>query len=142
MDVYDSATRSRVMARVKSSDTKVEMVVRRRVHGAGLRFRLHVAALPGKPDLVLAQMRTVVFVHGCFWHQHAGCSRATIPASNSAYWRAKLGRNAVRDEAVIDALLASGWQVEVLWECEAGGAALDELVTRLLDRRARQREAR
>jgi len=142
MDVYDSATRSRVMSKVKSSDTKVELAVRRAVHAAGLRFRLHPASLPGKPDLVFAGIRTAVFVNGCFWHQHAGCSHASIPASNREYWEAKLGRNVTRDRSVSDALRAAGWQVEVLWECQARGDELDGLITRLLKRRSAQRAGR
>lgn len=85
-DVYDKQTRSRVMRSVKSRDTKPELRVRRALHAMGYRFRLHRGDLPGKPDITLPRHRTVIFVHGCFWHQHGGCKRAERPTSNTAYW--------------------------------------------------------
>jgi DNA mismatch endonuclease (patch repair protein) len=106
------------MARVKSTDTTPEMAVRRALHAAGLRYRLHRADLPGKPDLVLPGRRTVIFVHGCFWHSHPGCSRARMPSSRQEYWAPKLARNVARDRAVVSALAAAGWKVVVIWECE------------------------
>ena len=108
------------MARVRSTNTAPELAVRRALHAAGLRFRLHASALPGRPDIVLAGRRAVVFVHGCYWHSHPGCSRARIPSSRQDYWIPKLARNVARDGAAQAALRDLGWRVHVVWECEIG----------------------
>lgn len=105
------------MAKIRSVDTKPERFVRKLLFGAGFRFRLHQKNLPGCPDIVLRKYRTVVFVNGCFWHQHPGCLRATIPSTKRGYWLPKLARNAARDKAERDALIALGWRVLVVWEC-------------------------
>ena len=117
-DVLDVAARSRMMSAVRSRNTAPEMLVRRFLHALGFRYRLHVRKLPGSPDIVLPRYRTVVFVHGCFWHQHPGCSKAKLPASNKQFWAEKLGGNAARDQAIISALQQEGWTVLVIWECE------------------------
>ena len=117
-DVYSPEKRSAVMRRVKSSATKPELAVRRLVWSLGGRYRLNRADLPGKPDIVLPGRRLAIFVHGCFWHGH-DCSRgARVPKANREYWVGKVGRNRARDEAARAALEASGWRVEVIWECE------------------------
>lgn len=118
MDVFDAEKRSAVMRAVKSKDTAPEMKVRRLLHRAGYRFRLHRADLPGKPDIVFPGRRAAIFVHGCFWHQHPGCRHADRPSSNSPYWNKKLGRNVERDSAHVTALREQGWKVLTLWECE------------------------
>ena len=106
------------MAAVRSKDTRPEMLVRRLTHRLGYRFRLHRRDLPGHPDLVFPRRRAVVFVHGCWWHGHS-CSRgARTPKTNLDYWTAKIARNMQRDRASSEALLADGWHVLVLWECE------------------------
>jgi DNA mismatch endonuclease (patch repair protein) len=117
-DVFTYEKRSEIMSRVKSKDTKPELFVRSLLHTMGYRFRLHRKDLPGNPDIVLAKYRTVVFVHGCFWHQHPDCSKATIPKQNSEFWRAKLERNVERDTEAQHRLRNQGWGVLVLWECE------------------------
>lgn len=117
-------TRSQMMSRIRSRDTKPEMAVRRALHAAGLRYRLHVNTLPGTPDIVLHSRRVVVEVRGCFWHQHHGCPRAPIPATGRDYWLPKLSRNIERDEVNEAYLVSSGWQVFVVWECEVRNAAL------------------
>jgi DNA mismatch endonuclease, patch repair protein len=117
MDIVDTATRSRMMSGIRSSNTKPEIAVRRSLHAAGLRYRLHVRTLPGSPDVVLPRYRTVVFVHGCFWHQHQGCRYATTPASNLEKWRLKFEQNRTRDIRNLDALREAGWRVLVVWEC-------------------------
>jgi DNA mismatch endonuclease (patch repair protein) len=120
------------MARVKSVDTTPELIVRKFLHAAGLRFRLHRADLPGRPDIVFAARKTVVFVHGCFWHAHPGCSRARVPATRRDYWEAKLARNVARDAANQAALDAAGWDVQVIWECELRATdRLEALAVRL-----------
>lgn len=117
-DIYSISKRSEVMSRVRATDTKPEMLVRQLVHGLGYRFRLHREGLPGRPDLVFPRHRRVIFVHGCFWHQHGGCAKASIPASNNAFWEAKLSRNVERDQENVTALCRIGWQALVIWECE------------------------
>ena len=115
----DPAHRSWTMAQVKSKNTTPEMVVRRAAHAMGLRFRLHREDLPGRPDLVFPRWKVAVFVNGCFWHCHEGCSRARVPRSNEAYWRRKLDRNVQRDHDNIRSLRKAGWRVIVIWECES-----------------------
>ena len=120
MDRISAETRSENMRRIKSIDTAPEMRVRRLCHSMGYRYRLHRKDLPGKPDLVFPSRRAVIFVHGCFWHQHdaADCKRASTPKSNSEYWQGKLARNVERDAKQITALQEAGWRVLVVWECE------------------------
>jgi DNA mismatch endonuclease, patch repair protein len=104
------------MRAVKSKDTAPEILARRAAHRMGLRFRVHRQDLPGRPDIVLPKHRTVVFVHGCFWHGHADCARAALPKSNSEFWKEKIGRNRLRDRRVYAALRKLGWHVAVLWQ--------------------------
>ncbi|QNA87463.1 DNA mismatch endonuclease Vsr [Massilia sp. Dwa41.01b] len=118
MDVVDSATRSRMMAGIRSKDTKPEMTVRKYLHAQGFRFRLHTRDLPGSPDLVLPKYKVAIFVHGCFWHRHHGCRYATTPASNAGQWNEKFNSNIERDMRKQSALEAAGWRVLVVWECE------------------------
>ena len=117
MDNTDPATRSAVMSRIRSRNTKPEMAVRRTLHTAGLRYRLHRKDLPGRPDLVFPSRRIALFVHGCFWHQH-GCSLSHAPASRLEYWGPKLRRNKERDIENTIALEAAGWTVMHVWECD------------------------
>lgn len=110
--------RSRIMAAVKSKDTKPELIVRRLAHSLGYRFRLHRKDLPGRPDIVFPARGAVIFVHGCYWHGHHCKRGARIPKTNTAYWKAKIERNVARDVANVAAIEAAGWRVLVLWECE------------------------
>jgi DNA mismatch endonuclease (patch repair protein) len=110
--------RSRIMAAIRGQDTTPELLVRSVLHRHGLRFRLHVRDLPGRPDIVLPRHRTVILVHGCFWHRHIGCARSMLPATNRAWWIAKLRRNRARDRRVLRELRAAGWRVIVVWECQ------------------------
>lgn len=116
-DIVDKATRSKMMAGIKSRDTRPEMVVRRFLHGKGYRFRLHCKDLPGTPDLVLPKYRTVVFVHGCFWHGH-GCRYFRLPKTRVAFWDEKISGNRARDARNSKLLEEAGWQVIVVHECE------------------------
>lgn len=111
-------TRSEVMARIRSKDTGPELKVRRATHSLGFRFRLHRKDLPGTPDLVFPKLNIALFVHGCFWHQHPGCRRATVPKTRTEFWDAKLRRNVARDRDARQHLEASGWNVHAIWECE------------------------
>ena len=117
-DVFSKEKRSWVMRRVKGQNTKPELYIRSKLHRRGYRFRLHRKDLPGKPDIVLPGRKTVVFVHGCFWHGHPGCKHADLPASNRAYWEEKIGRNVARDARRRRELEELGWRVLVVWECE------------------------
>ncbi len=125
--------RSRTMRAVKGQDTSPEKTVRRLIHHMGYRYRLHRRDLPGKPDLVFASRRKVVFVHGCFWHGH-GCKRgARMPKTNVDYWRRKIGRNVERDAEHHANLRALGWDVMIVWECELKDtAALAERIKAFL----------
>jgi DNA mismatch endonuclease (patch repair protein) len=106
------------MSRIHGKNTKPEMLVRSLLHRLGYRFRLHDKSLPGRPDIVFTARKKVIFVHGCFWHQHSGCRLARIPSTNSEFWRNKLSGNCCRDENQQIALAALGWQFHVIWECE------------------------
>jgi DNA mismatch endonuclease (patch repair protein) len=110
--------RSRIMSAVRQKNTGPETIVRRVLHGLGLRFRLHRNDLPGTPDIVLPKHRTVVFVHGCFWHRHGGCSKTTTPKTRLEFWLEKFDRNVDRDLRKERALVEEGWKVLVVWECE------------------------
>lgn len=116
-DHLSSTERSALMAKVRSKDTKPELIVRKTAHRLGYRFRLHRKDLPGTPDLVFPRHRLAVFVHGCFWHRHSGCRRATTPATNVAKWMAKFERNSQRDARSIADLEVLGWRVLTIWEC-------------------------
>lgn len=120
MSVARGEARSRIMRAIKSKDTAPELTVRRYLHAAGYRFRLHRADLPGRPDIVLPKHKAVIFVHGCFWHQHSSknCRNGKLPQSNTAYWTPKLSRNLERDTAAAAALRKAGWRVLTVWECE------------------------
>ena len=117
-DTVTPDQRSRIMAQVKSKDTKPELLVRSLLHRLGYRFRLHRKDLPGKPDIVLPRHRKAIFVHGCFWHGHTGCKRSARPTSRADYWNAKIDRNMQRDATATAQLAALGWTVLTLWECE------------------------
>lgn len=117
-DRIDPARRSLNMSRVKSANTRPELQVRSLLHRLGYRFRLHTRSLPGKPDLVFQSRRAVIFVHGCFWHRHAGCPKASMPTTRADFWAEKFEANQARDARVLRALADSGWRTEVVWECE------------------------
>jgi DNA mismatch endonuclease, patch repair protein len=106
------------MAGIKGVNTRPEIVVRRYLHAAGLRFRIHDRRLPSRPDLVLGKYGTVVLVHGCFWHRHPGCRCAYLPSSRTEFWQSKFASNVRRDQRDMAALAALGWNVLVIWECE------------------------
>ena len=127
--------RSAHMRRIRKTDTKPEIAIRKLAHGLGYRFRLHRRDLPGTPDLVFPRLRKIIFVHGCFWHQHSGCRLARPPKARPDYWQPKLRRNQERDAAARQALEAAGWSVLVIWECETPNTAtlrlgIDEFLKR------------
>ena len=119
-DIFDNATRSRMMSGIRGQDTKPEMFVRRALHAQGFRYRLGGAGLPGRPDLVFRSRKLAVFIHGCFWHGHH-CKYFKWPSSNSVFWAKKITENMARDAKNIAMLTEMGWQVSVIWECELRG---------------------
>lgn len=125
-DTLSPEERSERMSRIRSRDTKPELALRSALHRLGFRFRVNARQLPGKPDIVLAKHRTVIFVHGCFWHRHEGCKVANTPKSNTEFWEEKFTRNVERDKVSNKKLEASGWRVIVVWECELKTAGLIE----------------
>lgn len=128
-DVFTKSKRSEVMSRIKNRNTKPELAVRSLLHRMGYRFRLHRTDLPGKPDIVLPRYKTVIFVHGCFWHRHKDCRFAYTPKSRTDFWLKKLESNVTRDNQVKSDLELLGWRVITVWECEL--RTLDNLVGRL-----------
>lgn len=118
VDRIPKQRRSWNMSRIKGKDTKPELAVRSALHCAGYRFRVNRKDLPGKPDIVLPKFRTVIFVHGCFWHRHKGCKMSYSPKSNVEFWQEKFSATVARDKKAISALEISGWRVIVAWECE------------------------
>ena len=133
VDHLTKAKRSWNMSRIRGKDTKPEMIVRSLLHRMGYRFRLHHKDLPGKPDIVLPKYKTVIFVHGCFWHQHVRCKESHMPKSNPSFWKSKLLRNVERDKRYQKNLAELGWRVLVVWECETENAATleDMLLTKI-----------
>lgn len=121
-DMFSKEKRSEIMSHVRQKNTKPERIVRSMLHRMGFRFNLHRVDLPGTPDIVLPKYRSVIFVHGCFWHRHLSCKRATTPVHNADRWQAKFERNIKRDKQKVSALEALGWQVLIIWECETKNA--------------------
>lgn len=118
VDTFSTEQRSKMMSKIASKNTIPEMIVRKSLHSRGFRYRLHDNKLPGKPDLVLPKYKTVIFVHGCFWHAHEGCKFYRMPKSNTDYWKKKIENNISRDIKNRKALQELGWNVIVVWECE------------------------
>lgn len=118
MDVFSREKRSKIMSRVSGKNTKPEIAVRSLLHSMGYRFRLHKKDLPGKPDIVLPKHKKIIFVHGCFWHGHEGCSRSKRPTTNQEFWREKLDNNIERDKVVVNDLNHLGWEILTVWSCE------------------------
>lgn len=118
MDIWSKQKRSQVMSKIRGKNTKPEMLLRSRIFRDGFRYRIHVNNLPGKPDIVLPKYKTVIFVHGCFWHYHRECKEGRIPPTNTVFWHSKLQRNVERDDLNNEALKKMGWNVIIVWECE------------------------
>lgn len=131
-DVHDKKTRSYNMSRIRGKNTKPELLVRRFLHARGYRYRLHVKDLPGKPDIVLPKYKTVIFVHGCFWHGHENCRYFVVPKTRTDWWLAKINGNTANDEKAEKALKDLGWRVITLWECSLKPATIDATLAALL----------
>lgn len=130
-DPLTPLARSAFMARIKSRDTKPEMVVRRLLHRLGYRYRVQYKPVPGRPDIAFPRRRKAIQVHGCFWHGHRDCRRSHVPSTRSGFWAAKFDRNRERDERQIEAARLLGWRMLVIWECEVGDVGV--LASRLQD---------
>lgn len=137
-DIVDQKTRSRIMSRIRGSSTKPEILLRKALHAEGFRFRINVRRLPGTPDIVLPRWNTVILVHGCFWHRHPGCPKATTPSSNTLFWQNKFTANVERDRRALLKLDELGWRTLTIWECTVGRhmprALIDEVASFLRGR--------
>jgi len=137
VDVHDKKTRSYNMSRIRAKDTKPEIIVRKYLFAKGFRYRLHDRNLPGKPDLVLAKFRAVIFVNGCFWHGHEGCKYFVLPKTNPEWWLRKINRNRELDQKNVGELNRIGWQVITIFECELKNGKLESTLENTI-RRIRQ----
>lgn len=132
MDTVDKDTRSKIMRSVPQKNTKPEIVLRKALHGMGFRYRLHDKRLPGRPDLVFPRYKTVIFVHGCFWHRH-GCKYTTTPSSREEFWNEKFKANVERDRNNVRELENSGWRVLTVWECQLKNGIDRETIKQLTE---------
>jgi DNA mismatch endonuclease (patch repair protein) len=131
IDVVDKITRSRMMAGIRGKNTKPELDLRRALHHGGLRYRLHVGGLPGRPDIVLPRHHAIIEVHGCFWHRHEHCTFCTTPASNVGFWKSKFGETVKRDKLNREALRKLGWKVAIVWECSVKDEGAEAVARRI-----------
>jgi DNA mismatch endonuclease (patch repair protein) len=132
MDTFSKSKRSDIMSKVSGKDTKPEILVRKYLFSKGFRYLKNVANLPGKPDIVLPKYKTIIFIHGCFWHGHENCEAAKLPASNIVYWTKKISSNIKRDLQNNESLRLLGWSVIVIWECELKAKNREEKLSLLV----------
>lgn len=132
-DIHTTKVRSYNMSKIRSKNTKPEIVVRKLLFAKGYRFRIHDKKLPSNPDIVLKKYNTVIFVHGCFWHMHESCKFSSVPASNMEYWVPKLTKNAMNDEAAVEILRNLNWKVIVLWECQLRSKVREDTLNNLIE---------
>lgn len=130
-DVHNSRIRSYNMSRIRATNTKPEMLVRKYLHSKGFRYSLNKKTLPGKPDIVLAKYNTVIFIHGCFWHGHGRCKYFVTPKTNAEWWLNKIKRNKINDEKAVKALKKEGWSVISVWECKLKGTRKEKTLSLL-----------
>jgi DNA mismatch endonuclease (patch repair protein) len=131
-DVHDKVTRIYNMSRIRATNTKPEMLVRKFLHTQGFRYKLHDNTLPGKPDLVLPKYKTVIFIHGCFWHGHNKCKYFVVPKTRTDWWLKKINTNSSNDVKAIKALKKEGWKIIIVWECKLKPALMERTLTFLL----------
>jgi DNA mismatch endonuclease (patch repair protein) len=137
MDIYPEKKRSEIMSKISGKDTKPEIYVRKFLFSKGFRYRVNDKRYPGKPDIVLPKFKTIVFIHGCFWHGHTGCKASELPETRKDFWKKKIGDNITRDERNIEILKSRGWHVIIVWQCEIKNKTgredkLQSLVTEIL----------
>lgn len=133
MDVHDKETRSYNMSRIKGKDTKPEEIVRKYLFLQGFRYRKNDKRLPGRPDIVLPKYKAAIFINGCFWHKHEGCRYFVWPKSNPEFWREKIEGTVERDKKKTAELVAAGWRVLIIWECELKPAVKDDTLKQLCE---------
>jgi DNA mismatch endonuclease (patch repair protein) len=133
-DVHSKETRSYNMSRIRSKDTRPEMLVRRFLHKNGFRYRLHVKNMPGKPDIVLPKYKTVIFIHGCFWHGHEGCKYYVVPKTRTEWWLNKINGNINNDSTAENNLRAAGWKIIKIWECELKKNSKEDTLNKLVEK--------
>lgn len=133
-DVHNKQTRSYNMSQIKSGNTKPELLVRKFLHASGFRYKLHDKILPGKPDIVLPRYKTIIFIHGCFWHGHANCKYFKIPQTRTAWWLQKINTNKANDAKAIKALKKDGWKIITVWECRLKPAKIEKTLSSLLNK--------
>jgi DNA mismatch endonuclease (patch repair protein) len=131
-DVHSKDIRSYNMSRIKGKNTKPEMLVRKFLHANGYRYKLHDKSLPGKPDIVLPKYKTVIFVHGCFWHGHNNCKYYVVPKTSTEWWLNKINGNIANDAKAIKALKKDGWKMITIWECNLKSAKVEKTLNALL----------
>ena len=134
MDVFSKSKRSDIMSKVSGKDTRPELLVRKYLFSKGFRYRKNVKDMPGKPDIILLKYKTIIFVHGCFWHGHEGCDAAKLPASNVDYWIKKISSNIKRDSQNIQQLRMLGWNIIVIWECELKPKIRKNILEQLIEK--------
>ncbi|MFC0513106.1 very short patch repair endonuclease [Mucilaginibacter angelicae] len=133
-DVHSKETRSFNMSRIRNKDTKPEMLVRRFLFSQGFRYRLHDKKLPGKPDIVLSKYKTVIFIHGCFWHGHEGCRYFVVPKTRTDWWLNKIGTNIANDKKALISLESLGWHVFEIWECDLKKSKAEQTLAHLTNK--------
>jgi DNA mismatch endonuclease, patch repair protein len=131
-DVHDKKTRSYNMSQIRSGNTKPEMLVRRFLHAQGFRYSLHKKTLPGKPDIVLPKYKTIIFIHGCFWHGHSNCKYFVVPKTRTTWWLNKINTNKTNDAKAMKALSKDGWKIITVWECNLKSAKAEKTLFSLL----------
>lgn len=130
-DIFSRGKRTEIMKNIRTKDTGCELIVRKMIYAMGYRYRLHKENLPGKPDIVFSARKKVIFVNGCFWHGHSGCSRGKLPDSNAFFWQKKISGNKKRDHEILRKLGNMGWQSLVVWQCQVRQKNVDKVEQRL-----------
>jgi len=133
-DVHDKETRSYNMSRIRSINTKPEMLVRKFLHAHGFRYKLHDKTLPGKPDIVLPKYKTVIFIHGCFWHGHKDCKYFVVPETRTEWWLQKINGNIAKDDKAVKALKKDGWKIITVWECDLKAGKVGNTLQRVVSK--------
>jgi DNA mismatch endonuclease (patch repair protein) len=130
-DIFTKQKRSRIMSKITGKETKPEILVRKYLFANGFRYRKNAKELPGKPDIVLPKFKTVIFVHGCFWHGHKGCNKSALPSTNTKFWKEKISKTVERDKTKARKLLQAGWNVLTIWQCELQSKVREKNLNRL-----------
>lgn len=131
-DIFSKEKRSKIMSKIKSKGTKPEIILRKKLFAKGFRYRINYKKLPGKPDIVLPKYKTVIFVHGCFWHGHSDCKDSHLPKSNTDFWETKISENKMRDNRNSEALRQMGYNVLIVWECDLTPTKLNDLLNKIV----------